>query len=135
MVHNKNQRLLPHISDLRTSGTSEKENLLASRTIGSGTNKGKEKDVGTNCATIDICPDILIGAIFAAAAVAFYLLYMAITKAGRRKRQAEKFPLLSQVQDILYKGTVCLVFLPHTHRTKSINTSHCKMNVYFITLS
>ena len=41
---------------------------------------------GSNCFTIDICPDLLLAAIAAAAAAAFYLIYQAITMAMRRKR-------------------------------------------------
>ena len=41
------------------------------------------------CFTIDICPDLLISGLTAAAAAAFYLIYMAITvKAGRRKKRS-----------------------------------------------
>ena len=84
------------------------------RIFDSGTKHGKDKDLGTNCATIDICPDILIAAIFAAAAAVFVLLYMAITKAGRRrKRNATTFPILEQVQDVVYNGSVLAVFLFH----------------------
>ena len=96
--------MFPYQSDLRTSDTST--DLQASAIFDSGTKSSYEKDVGTNCATIDICPDLLIGALFAAGAVAFFFLYQAITKAGeRKKRQAEEFPVFFQVQDILYQGT------------------------------
>ena len=105
---NNSQNIFPYQSDLRPSDTST--DLLASSAFDSGSSK-YEKDVGTNCAQIDICPDFLIGAIFAAGAAAFYFLYVAITKAGRRKkRRAEKFPLLSQVQNILYHGITPLSF-------------------------
>ena len=43
--------------------------------------------MGTNCATIDICPDILIGGIFAAGAAALGLLYTLITMVGRRRKK------------------------------------------------
>ena len=42
---------------------------------------------GTNCYSVDICPDLLLAAIAAAAALAFYLLYMAITMVVGRKRR------------------------------------------------
>ena len=47
---------------------------------------------GSDCFTIDICPDLLISALTAAAAVAFYLIYQAITmKAAGRKRSFHNF--------------------------------------------
>ena len=101
----KRQRSYPYQSDLRASDT-QTTDQLASAIFDSGSKSSYEKDVGTNCANIDICPDFLIGALFAAGAAAFYVLYAAITKAGRRKkRKAEQYPLLTQVQDILYQGT------------------------------
>ena len=44
---------------------------------------------GTNCYSVDICPDLLLAAIAAAAALAFYLIYMAITMVpvGRKRRK------------------------------------------------
>ena len=61
--------------------------LLGSETKGYGHG-------GTNCYSVDICPDLLLAAISAAAAAAFYLLYMAITMVPvgrkRRKRSLEK---------------------------------------------
>ena len=100
--HKKRQNSYPYQSDLRAS---EATDQLASAIFDSGSKSSYEKDVGTNCANIDICPDFLIGALFAAGAAAFYVLYAAITKAGRRKkRKAEQYPLLTQVQDILYQG-------------------------------
>ena len=100
----KRQRSYPYQSDLRASDT-QTTDQLASAIFDSGSKSSYEKDVGTNCANIDICPDFLIGALFAAGAAAFYVLYAAITKAGRRKkRKAEQYPLLTQVQDILYQG-------------------------------
>ena len=45
-----------------------------------------------DCFTIDICPDILISGLTAAAAAAFFFIYQAITvKAGRRKRSFQNF--------------------------------------------
>ena len=100
--HKKRQNSYPYQSDLRASEVTDQ---LASAIFDSGSKSSYEKDVGTNCANIDICPDFLIGALFAAGAAAFYVLYAAITKAGRRKkRKAEQYPLLTQVQDILYQG-------------------------------
>ena len=44
------------------------------------------------CFTIDICPDLLISGLTAAAAAAFYFIYQAITvKAGRKKRSYQNF--------------------------------------------
>ena len=48
---------------------------------------GYGEDQGTPCAQVDICPDLLFGAIFAAGAAAFFLLYMEITKKGARKKR------------------------------------------------
>lgn len=65
--------------------------LSLSRLLGSET-KGYGHG-GTNCYSVDICPDLLLAAIAVAAAAAFYLLYMAITMVvgrKRRKRSLEK---------------------------------------------
>ena len=44
---------------------------------------------GTDCFTIDICPDFLLAAFAAAAAAAFWLIYTAITQnPGRRKKRS-----------------------------------------------
>ena len=103
-LENIRQKVFPYLSDQTRSGTSS--DLLGSAAFDSGQSKYGQGDVGTNCAQVDLCPDFLIGALFAAGAAAFYLLYAAITKAGRRKkRKAEQFPLLSQVQNVLYHGT------------------------------
>ena len=40
------------------------------------------------CFTIDICPDLLLAGIAAAAAAAFVFLYQQITLKGRRKKRA-----------------------------------------------
>ena len=46
---------------------------------------------GSNCFTIDICPDLLLAGIAAAAAGAFFLIYQAITMAGGRRRKRRNF--------------------------------------------
>ena len=53
----------------------------------SGSYSSSMKDSGTNCATIDICPDLLLAGIFLAGAVGFYILYTEITMAGRRRKR------------------------------------------------
>ena len=86
---------LPSLADSKASGTVGNLNFLTSATanlgfLGSGSSGGyghKNNDLGTNCATIDICPDILIGGIFAAGAAAFGLLYTLITMVGRRRKK------------------------------------------------
>ena len=40
------------------------------------------------CFTIDICPDLLLAGIAAAAAAAFVFLYQQITLKGKRKKRA-----------------------------------------------
>ena len=40
------------------------------------------------CPEIDICPDLLLAAIAAFSAAAFFGLYMAITAAGRRRKRS-----------------------------------------------
>ena len=97
--------MYPYQLDLKASYSSDDQ--LASAFLDSGTKSSYGNSVGTDCANIDICPDFLIGAIFAAGAAAFLLFYLAITKAGRRKkRNVEQFPMMSQVKDVLYQGTV-----------------------------
>ena len=91
------------------SSYSSNDDQLASAIFDSGTKSNYGNEVGTDCANIDICPDFLIGAIFAAGAAAFLLFYLAITKAGRRKkRNVEQFPMFSQVKDVLYQGITLL---------------------------
>ena len=48
---------------------------------------------GMECFTLDICPDLLISGLTAAAAAAFYFIYQAITvkAAGRKKRSFQNF--------------------------------------------
>ena len=77
---------------------------------------GYGEDQGTPCAQVDICPDLLFGAIFAAGAAAFFLLYMEITKKGARKKRDTadifsniidkngKFNLIFLVQEMLVFG-------------------------------
>ena len=65
--------------------------LSLARLVGSET-KGYGHG-GTNCYSVDICPDLLLAGIAVAGAVAFYLLYMGITMVvgrKRRKRSLEK---------------------------------------------
>ena len=97
--------MYPYQLDLKASYSSDDQ--LASAFLDSGTKSSYGNSVGTDCANIDICPDFLIGAIFAAGVAAFLLFYLAITKAGRRKkRNVEQFPMMSQVKDVLYQGTI-----------------------------
>lgn len=58
------------------------------------------------CFTIDICPDLLLGAIAAAAAVAFVLIYQGITMAVRRRKRSENVSedFFGRFQDIFYIG-------------------------------
>ena len=96
----------PYLNDMKASASIPG--------IGSGHKHGYgHEDQGTNCATIDICPDLLFGAIFAAGAAAFAAFYVAITMAGRRRRKREikdnfvknvdsdKFVI---IQDIIFAG-------------------------------
>ena len=67
--------VLSRYTDLKGAGTSSHGSF---GTFGMG---------GTDCFTIDICPDLLLAGFAAAAAAAFWLIYAAITmNAGRRKR-------------------------------------------------
>ena len=72
---------------------------------------------------LDLCPDLLMGAIAAAAAVAFYIIYEAISLKGKRKRSfassiAQKMSL-GNILDGFYIGnkssllflTVVLIFV------------------------
>ena len=63
-----------------------------------------------SCFTIDICPDLLIAGIAAAAAAGFYFLYQQITLKGKRKKREFDFdivadhPELSVIYDWLTVG-------------------------------
>ncbi len=46
-----------------------------------------------NCFDLEICPDLLLAAVGAFGAVAFFLLYQAITMAGKKRRRRR------QIQD------------------------------------
>ena len=78
---------------------------------------GYGEDQGTPCAQVDICPDLLFGAIFAAGTAAFFLLYMEITKKGAKRRKRDttdtfsntidkngKFDPILLVQEMLFFG-------------------------------
>ena len=55
-----------------------------------------------SCFSIDICPDLILAAIAAAAAVAAFLIYQAITVAGRKKRSQSSW--LPTITDLFYLG-------------------------------
>ena len=40
-----------------------------------------------SCFSLDICPDLILAAIAAAAAAGFYLLYITVTMAGRKRKK------------------------------------------------
>ena len=65
---------------------------------------------GGDCFTIDICPDLLLAAIAAASAGAFYLIYINITKssAKRKKRTLirDNFDILDYMNDLVTIGNV-----------------------------
>ena len=58
-----------------------------------------------SCLSIDICPDLLLGAIAAAAAGMFYLLYINITKAstGRKKKRSDN---VNVIKDLIAIGNL-----------------------------
>ena len=60
-----------------------------------------------SCFTIDICPDLLIAAIAAASAGAFYLIYTGITMASarRRKRSSSYMPNDDDLNDSISFAT------------------------------
>ena len=98
--------VLSRYSDLKGAGTSSYHGSFGSLGMG-----------GTDCFTIDICPDLLLAAFAAAAAVAFWLIYTAITmNAGRRKRSVTElaetlfgirsFTDLAQI--VFQIGNVCI---------------------------
>ena len=99
--------------DLKTAGTTS----LGSGQSGSYGSKGGHEDQGTNCATIDICPDLLFGGLFAAGAAAFAAIYIAITMAARKRKRREaktsndnNYTQFSLIQDIVYAGTFMVEF-------------------------
>ena len=100
------------VIDLKTAGTSS----LGSGQSGSYGKHGGNEDQGTNCATIDICPDLLFGGLFAAGAAAFAALYIAITMAAEKRKRREarasndNESQFSLIQDIVYAGTFVVEF-------------------------
>ena len=67
--------------------------LKAAASHGHGSYSGGGSGGMGSCFTIDICPDLLISGLTAAAAAAFYFIYQAITvkAAGRKKRSFQNF--------------------------------------------
>ena len=51
---------------------------------------------GGHCATVDICPDLIICAIAAGAALGFIALFQGITMAGRKRRKRDIYQNYSQ---------------------------------------
>ena len=87
--------------------------MLAAASGGHGSYSGGGGS--SSCFTIDICPDLLIAAIAAAAAGAFYLIYTGITKASAKRRKRSSMPfddalidpisfVSEHVTDILFSG-------------------------------
>ena len=76
--------------------------MQAAASGGYGSHSGMSS--GSNCFTIDICPDLLLAAIAAAAAGAFFFIYQAITMAMRKKRSIIEHPNASIVFDLLAYG-------------------------------
>ena len=66
--------------------------------------------IDDNCmgAELDICPDLLLAGLAAAAAAAFVALFTAITMAGRKKkRSTDEFlsvPFTQTLQDLFWMG-------------------------------
>ena len=82
--------------------------------------KGKPNPAQEDCFELEICPDLILAAMAAAAAGAFTLLYTAITMAKRRKRRALNAPLdeSSLIQDAFWLGTLSPL---HTSIVRGIN--------------
>ena len=57
-------------------------------------------DAGS-CFSIDICPDLVLALVAALAALASYLIYNAITVAGKRKKRSEEVGFFSSVADAI----------------------------------
>ena len=72
--------VLSRYADLKGAGTSSYHGSFGSLGMG-----------GTDCFTIDICPDLLLAAFAAAAAAAFWLIYTAITQNAGRRRKKRSF--------------------------------------------
>ena len=54
----------------------------------------------SSCFSIDICPDLVLGAITAAATAAGLLIYLAIVAAGRRKKREDN-TFMSSIRELL----------------------------------
>lgn len=74
---------------------------------------GKPNPAMDMCFELEVCPDLLFGAIAAAASAAFYFIYTAITMAGRKKKRSSGIkrskPKVETVLDLYYLGTFVLV--------------------------
>jgi len=64
--------------------------LVASASHRKGDKKGRPNPAQENCdgSDLEICPDLILGALGAALAAGFAALFTAITMAGRRKRRS-----------------------------------------------
>lgn len=77
----------------------------------SGSHKvGKPNPAMDMCFELQVCPDLLFGALAAAAAGAFYFIYTAVTMAARKKKRSSGVlrskPKVETVFDLLQLGSL-----------------------------
>lgn len=91
--------------------------MVAQESKRKGDKKGFENPAQEKCdgAELDICPDLLLGLLGAAAAAAFAVLFTQITMAGRKKKRStdtfEPVDLGTQLQDVYWH--LGILKLPH----------------------
>ena len=70
--------------------------------------------MASSCFSIDICPDLILAAIAVAAAGAAFIIYQAITVAGRRKKRDD------HTDETTWIGSFFSLFLPQHLRLEDI---------------
>jgi len=80
-----------------------RQDLLASASHRKGDTKGRPNPAQENCdgSDLDICPDLILGALGAALAAGFAILFTQITMAGRRKKRSNSQNVNMQYTSLL----------------------------------
>jgi len=109
--------------------------MVASASTRKGDEKGRPNPAQENCdgSDLELCPDLVLAALAAAAAAGFAVLYTQITMAGRKKKRSADsrldMPLANWMEDMYWHlGTLSsLKRYPFVHTHKSFLNLVCKV--------
>lgn len=82
--------------------------MVASASTRKGDEKGRPNPAQENCdgSDLELCPDLVLAALAAAAAAGFAILYTQITMAGRRKKRSsdtkQAMPVAAWLEDMYW---------------------------------